>query len=59
MSFENIYLWQDPLVTGPIFASLLIVLISISYYSLISVVSYTALFVLGRRCIRRLAEGHR
>ncbi len=47
MGCEHIYLWQDPVVTAPIFASVLIVLVSISYYSLISVASYTALFVVG------------
>ena len=46
MGFDSIYLWKDPLVTGPIFGSLLSVLISICYYSLISVVAYTSLFVL-------------
>ena len=47
MVYEHIYLWEDPLKSGPIFATVLIVLISISYYSFVSVVAYTALFILG------------
>jgi hypothetical protein len=47
MGCDNIYLWRDPVVTGPIFVTMLTVMISICYYSLISVAAYTALFILG------------
>ena len=47
MGFEDIYLWKNPFCSGPIFGTVLLVLLSICYYSLISVVAYTALFVLG------------
>ena len=47
MSFEQIYLWSDPTKTGPIFVSVLATLLAICYYSLISVLGYTGLFVLG------------
>ncbi len=47
MGFEAVYLWVDPLTSGPIFGSVLVVLLSICYYSFLSVLAYTALFVLG------------
>jgi len=47
MGFDQLYLWADPTRTGPIFASVLMVLIAICYYSLISVLGYTGLFILG------------
>jgi hypothetical protein len=47
MSCDYIYLWRDPVTTGPVFVSILIVLFSVCYYSLISVVAFTALFILG------------
>ena len=47
MVYENIYLWEDPLTSGPIFTTVLIVLLSICYYSFVSVCAYAALFILG------------
>lgn len=47
MGFENIYMWKDPLVSGPIFGVVLVVLLSTSYYSCVSVAAYTGLFLLG------------
>lgn len=47
MAYENIYLWDDPVKSGPIFATVLIVLVSICYYSFVSIVAYTALFIMG------------
>ncbi len=41
------YLWVDPVVSGGIFISLLVTLLSVMYYSLVSVLAYSALFVLG------------
>lgn len=38
---------KDTLATGPVFASVLFTLISMCYYSVISVVAYTCLFILG------------
>jgi len=50
MGFEAVYLWVDPIVTGPIFLSLLVTLLSITCYSMISVAAYTSLFLLGTAC---------
>ncbi|XP_059086921.1 reticulon-1-A-like isoform X3 [Tigriopus californicus] len=47
MGFEDIYLWKDPLVSGPVFGVILITLISTCYYSTVSVVAYSGLFILG------------
>lgn len=47
MGFEDIYLWKDPLRSGPIFGVILITLISTCYYSTVSVVAYSGLFILG------------
>lgn len=38
--------WEDPIASGAVFASVLVSLVSFSYYSLISVVSYLALLLL-------------
>ena len=46
MGFESTYHWEDPIYTGVIFGTVLATLISICYYSLISVCAYTSLFVL-------------
>ena len=45
--FEAVYMWQDPAVSAPVFAAGLVLLFSILSYSLVSVVAYSALFVLG------------
>merc|ERR1712039_304439 len=47
MVYDHVYLWEDPFKSGFIFTSVLVVLISICYYSFVSVVAYTALFMLG------------
>lgn len=47
MGFESTYHWQDPIYTGVVFGAVLVTLISICYYSLISVMAYTSLFVLA------------
>ena len=54
MGFESVYLWVDPVTTGPVFVSVLVALFSITCYSLLSVLSYSALFVLGTACGIRL-----
>ena len=46
MGFESTYLWEDPIHSGIIFGSVLVTLISICYYSLISVVAYCSLTAL-------------
>lgn len=46
MGFESTYHWEDPIYTGVIFGAVLATLISICYYSLISVMAYTSLVVL-------------
>jgi len=46
MGFEKTYLWEDPIHTGLVFGSVVITLISICYYSLISVVAYASLTAL-------------
>lgn len=47
MSFENIYLWSNPLVSGTIFGVILVVLLSTCYYSCVTVVANSGLFLLG------------
>merc|ERR1712218_635092 len=46
MGFEKTYLWEDPIYTGIIFGSVFVTLISICYYSLISVLAYVSLSAL-------------
>jgi len=46
MGFEKTYLWEDPIQSGIIFGSVLVTLISICYYSLITVVAYCSLTAL-------------
>lgn len=46
MGFEKTYLWEDPIHSGIVFGSVFITLISICYYSLISVVAYVSLTAL-------------
>ncbi len=47
MGCEAVYLWVDPVVSGCICLSVLVALFSITYYSFLSVLAYSALFVLG------------
>lgn len=46
MSFESTYHWEKPIHTGVIFGSVLALLISICYFSLISVAAYASLSLL-------------
>jgi hypothetical protein len=46
MGFEKTYLWEDPIHSGLIFGSVGLSLISICYFSLISVVAYVSLTAL-------------
>merc|ERR1712099_215572 len=46
MGFEKTYLWEDPIQSGVIFGSVFVSLISICYYSLISVCAYLSLTAL-------------
>lgn len=46
MGFEKTYLWEDPIHSGIVFGSVFVTLISICYYSLISVVAYVSLTAL-------------
>merc|ERR1711941_95692 len=46
MGFEKTYLWEDPIQSGIVFGSVLVTLISICYYSLISVAAYCSLTAL-------------
>merc|ERR1712076_303079 len=46
MGFESTYQWVDPIYTGVVFGTVMATLISICYYSLISVMAYTSLFIL-------------
>merc|ERR1712150_291785 len=46
MGFESTYLWEDPIQSGIIFGSVFASLISICYYSLISVCAYLSLTAL-------------
>lgn len=46
MGFESTYQWEDPIYSGVVFGTVLITLVSICYYSLISVLAYVSLSVL-------------
>lgn len=46
MGFEKTYQWDNPINSGIVFGSVLVTLISICYYSLISVVAYASLTTL-------------
>lgn len=46
MGFESTYLWTDPVYTGVVFGTVFATLISICYYSLISVVAYVSIALL-------------
>jgi len=46
MGFESTYQWEDPIYSGVVFGTVLITLVSITYYSLISVLAYVSLSVL-------------
>ncbi len=43
----SLFMWKDPATSGAVFASVLVTLVAMCYYSLISVTAYTALFVLA------------
>jgi len=43
---ESLIYWRDPKKSGPIFAGVLIVLLALTYFSLISVVAYLSLIAL-------------
>jgi len=46
MALPNILYWEDPVQSGAVFGSVLVTLVSLCYYSLITVVSYTCLTLL-------------
>ena len=46
MALPSILYWEDPIQTGAVFGSVLVVLLSLASYSLITVVSYTCLTLL-------------
>jgi len=46
MGFESTYQWEDPIYSGAVFGVVLVTLVSICYYSLISVLAYVSLTVL-------------
>jgi len=46
MSATALLHWQEPMLTAPIFGSVLVALVSLAYCSLLSVTSYTALLLL-------------
>jgi hypothetical protein len=56
MSFKSTYHWEKPIHTGVIFGSVLATLISICYFSLISVAAYAALSLLLVNFILFFAE---
>ncbi|XP_066259155.1 reticulon-1-A-like isoform X1 [Euwallacea similis] len=43
---ENLIYWRDPKQSAPIFAGVLIILLALTYFSLISVIAYLSLFTL-------------
>ena len=46
MALPSILYWEDPVTTGGLFGSVLVVLLSLTSYSLITVVSYSCLTAL-------------
>jgi hypothetical protein len=46
MGLPNILYWEDPVQSGAVFGTVLVTLVSLCYYSLITVASYTCLTVL-------------
>jgi len=46
MALPNILYWEDPVQSGAVFGTVLVTLVSLCYYSLITVVSYTCLTLL-------------
>jgi len=46
MGLPNILYWEDPVQSGAMFGTVLVTLVSLCYYSLITVASYTCLTVL-------------
>jgi len=46
MSMSSLVHWEDPIHSGAVFGSVLVTLVSICYYSLISVLAYSSLTVL-------------
>jgi len=46
MELPSVVYWEDPIQSGAIFGSVLVVLLSLASYSLITVVSYTSLALL-------------
>ena len=46
MALPSILYWEDPLQSGAVFGTVLVVLLSLASYSLITVVSYTCLTLL-------------
>jgi len=47
MSVASLVYWEDPVQSGALFGTVLVTLVSLSYYSLISVVSYLFLTLLA------------
>ena len=46
MVLPNILHWEDPMQSGAVFSTVLVILVSLCYYSLITVASYTCLTLL-------------
>jgi len=46
MPVPSMLYWEDPVQTGPVFGTVLVALVSLCYYSLITVLSYTFLSIL-------------
>jgi len=46
MGLPNILYWEDPVQSGAVFGTVLVTLVSLCYYSLITVASYTCLTLL-------------
>eukprot|EP00092_Neocalanus_flemingeri_P016785 GFUD01018154.1.p1 GENE.GFUD01018154.1~~GFUD01018154.1.p1 ORF type:complete len:193 (+),score=50.91 GFUD01018154.1:53-631(+) len=46
MALPNLLYWEDPVQTGAVFGTVLVTLVSLCYYSLITVASYTCLTLL-------------
>ncbi|KAK6636522.1 hypothetical protein RUM43_010184 [Polyplax serrata] len=66
---ESLVYWRDPKKSGVVFGSVMVILLSLTTFSLISVVAYTSLAILGGalgfriyknvlQAVQKTAEGH-
>ncbi|XP_050299245.1 reticulon-1-A isoform X2 [Anthonomus grandis grandis] len=68
-NLEGFIYWKDPKKSGPVFGGVLVILLALTYASLISVIAYTSLFALTctisfriykniMQAVQKTGEGH-